>query len=216
MKRELVQSSDHDLVALLRRIGPVGLAGGLGDGPGFRVRFVGQESQQTVPVHEPARQRFSGCDLIAEVSLEFDEALGVSVRQVTLTNTGSEPTPPIRDLNAFYLPLKLDVGDQPFACSLGGGLTEGIYPPHAYRPERVCFGKARDWTPPNPSFTHWWVAQPFYVLESEPGGRSAVPYLPLILVGWNTDEGQVGLCAAMEWSGRWQMRFGAKKIVYPL
>jgi alpha-galactosidase len=59
------------------------------------------------------------------------------------------------------------------------------------------------------------VAQPFYALSSEEGGRSAVPYLPLMLVGWPLPAGkacgEIGLWAAMEWSGRWDLRFGATK-----
>jgi alpha-galactosidase len=148
---------------------------------------------------------------VAELAIEYDEELGLAVQQVTLINTGDEPTPPIRDVNAFYLPLNLDVGDLPYAYSYGGGLTDGIYPPRAYREERVSFGKARDWSPPAPTFTRWWVAQPFYTLSSEEGGRSAVPHLPLMLVGWPADGGEVGLWAAIEWSGRWDLRFGATK-----
>jgi hypothetical protein len=44
-------------------------------------------------------------------------------------------------VNALYLPLKLDVGDQPYAFSYGGGLTDGFYPPRAYRKVRFQNGE---------------------------------------------------------------------------
>jgi alpha-galactosidase len=207
--------SQNSLYGVLWRVGPAGLGTYLEDGPGFRMRFVGQEIQQAR--RDGTRYRFEGTGLVANVVIEHNAELGVAVQQVTLTNAGREPTPPIRDLNAFYLPLNLDVRDQPYAHSVGGGLTDGFYPPRAYREERVCFGKAREWTPPDPTFTRWWVAQQWYALTSEEGGRSAVPHLPLMLVGWRLPCGgslrpmEVGLWAAMEWSGRWQIRFGATR-----
>jgi alpha-galactosidase len=97
----------------------------------------------------------------------------------------------------------------PCASGFGGGLTDGFYPPRAYREETVCFGKAREWDPENPSFTRWWVAQRFYTLSSGPDGRSSNPHLPLMQAHWQTEEGEMGLWAGLEWSGRWEVQFGS-------
>ncbi len=212
MRKQLEKAgSGETLRDVLARIGPTELAPFLREGAGFEIQVNAPNVKMERIGGSGLRYRFTETGLVAEVAVEFSAELGTAVQAVTLTNEGQAPTPPLRALHAFYLPLEVKVKDAPYACGFGGGLTNGYYPPRAYRPEEVSFGKARPWEPDNPGFTRWWVAQRFYTLSSGPDGRSANPNLPLMLVGWQIPDGEVGLWAALEWSGRWEMQFGADR-----
>jgi hypothetical protein len=97
MRKALVRVGGQESISeVLRRIGPVELDTYLEDGPGFRVRFVGQEAQQAQKAETPRRYLFEGTGLAAHVAIEYNTELSVAVQHVTLTNTGYEPTPPSR------------------------------------------------------------------------------------------------------------------------
>ncbi|MBI3970478.1 MAG: alpha-galactosidase [Chloroflexi bacterium] len=206
---------------VLAAIGPVELAGFLREGPGFDVRFasppgspVGVPASATIePVDGvPGRYRVGASGIVADVAIEYSRELGAAVQQVTLTNESAVPSPPIRDLHAWAVPLEVFARNAPRACGFGGGQTHGFYPPRAYREEEVCFGEARRWEPVNPSFTRWITGRRTYILENEPGGRSSNPNLPLMQAGWSADGtadgGEVGLWGALEWSARWELHMG--------
>ncbi len=193
---------------ILSRLGPPGFGASLAGGPGFRLAAGRPAGGLEKVSGRSGRYRLTGTGVVADVTLEFDGELGVAVQSAKITNEGTEPSPPIRELDAFFLPSKVTVGDCPWACGFGGGLTDGFYPPRAYRPEELTFGKARAWKPAESSFTRWWTGKGQYELSSGPTGRSSNPSLPVMLVGWETADGPVGLWAALEWSGRWRLLFG--------
>jgi alpha-galactosidase len=149
-----------------------------------------------------------GTGLVGEVEIESDDGLGVAVQSVTVTNESSRPSPPIREIDAFWLPLEVFARDCPRAGGFGGGLTDGFYPPRAYRPEAVSFGEARRWLPASRGFHRWWTGKGRYELESIDSGRSSNPNLPVMWAGWRAPGGEVGLWAGLEWSGRWRLEFG--------
>jgi alpha-galactosidase len=195
---------------VLARIGPPEVAPFLAEGPGFDVRLAQGEAglARTRQADGRACYRLDGTDVVARVAVDFAATLGVAVQQVTLSNEGDGPSPPIRELHAFALPLGVYARHAPRACGLGGGQTNGFYPPRAYREEEVCFGEARPWEPVHPSFTRWNTGRRTFLLASEPGGRSSNPNLPLLQASWESEGGGVGLWAALEWSARWDLHFG--------
>jgi len=196
------------LCDVLTQAGPSAMGSFLVQGPGFRIA-VGQPGAglEQIP-QRPDCYRVAGTGIVARVRMECSQELGVVVQGVTLTNEGAGPAPSMRELDACSLGLSVTPGDRPWACGFGGGLTDGFYPPRAYRPEYVTFGKARAWTPVEPSFTRWWTGKGQYELTSGPTGRSSNPNLPIMLAGWETPAGPVGFWAGLEWSGRWRMLFG--------
>ena len=200
-------SAGETLRDVLVRIGPGALAAHLKEGDGFR---IGVASVQAWPRQEgpPGRYRIEGTDLVAEVAIEVASEYGVAVQTVTLTNEGSEPSPAINELEALMLPLAIRLKDRPTARGFGGGVTDGFYPPGAYREEQVCFGAARSWDPTDTRFSRWWTTKRWYTLTSGPQGRSSSRHLPLMQVMWEAAEAKVGLWAALEWSGRWQLQMG--------
>jgi alpha-galactosidase len=196
------------LQQVVSRLGPEGVGAFFRDGAGFDLRIAGVETSLERTSEEPARFRLGGTGLIATVEIEVAEELGVAVQAVTITNDSGEPSAPLWEIDAFCLPLNITVGDRPFACGYGGGLTDGFYPPKAYRPEAVTFGEARQWRPASRGFHRWWVGKGVYRLASIEAGRSSVPNIPLMQAGWRTSDGEIGLWAALEWSGRWSIEFG--------
>ncbi len=193
---------------VLARIGPPGMGEFLKEGAGFRLLFQALEAGPERMPDQPGRYSFEGTGLVADVKIEMSAALGVAVQSVTLTNPGAGPAPPIREIDAFHLPLTVVARRRPRACGFGGGLTDGFYPPRAYRPEEVCFGQGRDWLPAESTFNRWWTGKHTYTLESGADGRSSNPNLPLMVVSWDGASGQFGLWAALEWSGRWRLEMG--------
>lgn len=192
----------------LARIGPPGLGAFLEAGAGFRIVLAGGGAAPEPAPDGPGRYRLGGTGLVAEVTVTVAAELGVAVQSVTLTNERSAASPEIDLLDAFRLPLTVRLKDCPRACGFGGGTTDGFYPPRAYREEEVCFGQARPWEPARSSFTRWWTGKRWYTLTSGPDGRSSNPNLPLMQVGWDGPEGRLGLWAALEWSGRWELQMG--------
>ena len=189
-----------------------GLQPGLGEylagGDGFRIGVASPGAWPEAIEGQPGRYRIKGTDIVAEASIEIAADYGVAIQSVTLTNEGAVPSPAINELEAFFLPLAVRLADQPVARSLGGGKTEGFYPPGAYREEEVCFGAARQWDPESTKFSRWWTTKRRYTIHSGPRGRSSSTHVPILQVGWRTDGGLLGLWAALEWSGRWEMTMG--------
>ncbi len=208
MRKQLQPAHEGETLAgVLSRIGPRSAGNPLAWDPGFRL-VLAEGEDRIEAADGPGRYAVPGTGLVADVQVECSPEHGVAAQSVTLTNTGNAPSPRIREVEAFYLPLGVTVGDEPWACGFGGGLTDGFYPPRAYRPERVCFGKARDWLPRTIGFHRWWVGKGTYTLRSSPEGRSSNPNLPVLFAGWGEGGRRVGLWAAMEWSGCWRMEMG--------
>lgn len=208
MRKELEPVGVETLRDVLASLGPSALASLLEEGPGFRVVTGKPDAKLEREEGDAVRYRLTGTGVVAQVAIERSPELGVAVQRVSLTNEGPEPSVPIRELDAFFLQSSVIVGDRPWACGFGGGLTDGFYPPRAYRPEYVTFGKALDRVPAGTGFTRWWTGRGHYELTSGPTGRSSNPNLPVMLVGWETPAGPLGLWAALEWSGRWRLAFG--------
>ena len=192
----------------LGRMGPAEIAPFLRESPGFRLHFEGREAAAERTNPQAAEFRLAGTALVCRVEIELCGDLGVAVQAVTITNESAEPSPPIREIDAFFVPLEVHAADCPRAGSFGGGLTDGFYPPRAYRPEEVSFGEARQWVPASRGFHRWWVGKGRYEIESIEAGRSSNPNLPVMWACWRTPGGEVGLWAALEWSGRWRLEFG--------
>jgi alpha-galactosidase len=219
MREQLEQAqAGEQLGEALARIGPDGFQRFVNPGPGFLIQMDKPEAQLERLEGQPGRYRFAGTDLVALVRLEVSKRLQAVVQQVTLTNEGSQPSAAIRSIAAFHLPFEVLVKDEPLATGYGGGLTDGYYPPRAYREEAVHFGQARQWEPENPTFTRWWVGKRLFRLANDENGWSANPYLPLIIAAWNAgpagrsgSQSQAGVWAALEWSGRWEIQFGQEK-----
>ncbi|MFQ5808142.1 MAG: glycoside hydrolase family 36 protein [Armatimonadota bacterium] len=193
---------------VLGRIGPPELAPFLRADPGFRIRAEGSDDGIVRVTGDRLRYRLAGTEVSCDIAIELSPELGIAVQSATITNEGRRPSPPIRELHAFHLPLDVLVQHCPRAGGFGGGLTHGFYPPQAYRPEEVCFGQSREWEPTDPSFTRWWTGKRVYFLASGPDGRSSNPSLPLMHIGWESGDATLGLWAALEWSGRWEMQMG--------
>ena len=145
---------DQTLTDVLAQVGPPGLGAFLQAGAGFRVRLGGVDARAQ-RADGGRRYRLSGTDLVADVAIEVVGELGVAVQSVSLTNEGGERSPEIELLEPMFLPLTVRLKDCPVACGFGGGLTDGFYPPGAYRQQRVSFGKARDWDPTDSDFHRW-------------------------------------------------------------
>ncbi|MCC7358538.1 MAG: alpha-galactosidase [Anaerolineales bacterium] len=195
------------LPELLAGLGLPGHAA-LRPGPGFRLELGGRPAELERDPADPACYHLLGAGLTAQVVRQVFAELGVVTQQITLTNTGPAASPPLTALHVVWLPLDVQAAAAPYALSVGGGLTDGFYPPRAYRLDRVSFGQARDWEPPDPSFTRWWIGKRIYRLANDENGWSANPYLPLLLAGWQSAGGPVGLWAGLEWSARWELSFG--------
>ena len=211
MRASPVTPSPADtLPDLLARLGQPGHAALL-PGPGFLIEATSGPLALERDAANPAHYRLAGTDLTAQVELEVFQNHGVVAQQVTLTNDGHAASPPLRALHALWLPLEAFVQHSPYAMSVGGGLTDGFYPPGAYQVRQVSFGKSRDWEPQNTSFTRWWVSKRTYRLANEEAGWSSNPYLPLLLAGWNVPAGAAGLWAGLEWSARWELAFGTPR-----
>lgn len=207
MREELESAkADSTLQDVLRRIGPPQLGSFLAEGAGFRIRT---EEEPAPEASGAGVYLLQGTDLLVKRRLEYSKRLRTVKQRISITNTSDACSPPIRTLDVFHLPLTVLVKDGPWAHSLGGGLTDGFYPPRAYREDEVRFGLARPWEPDDPSFTRWWVARRFYRISSGPGGWSSSVSLPLLQIGWNGEDGEIGLWAALEWSGRWELEIAA-------
>jgi len=211
VRRQLQQvGSDRTLIDVLVGMGPEGLAEFLPAGPGFRIRAGGQDLPAERMDGPGRRFRLGATGLVAEVAVEADADLAAAVQAVTLTNEGAAPSPPINLLDAMFLATRVRLADLPEARSVGGGLTDGFYPPGAYRVQDISFGKARPWNPSNDSFSSWWTTKRRVTIESSPAGRSSNPHLPLMLFGWQSSAGLLGLWTALEWSGRWEIQLGTE------
>ena len=195
---------------VLARLGPGGADEFLKDAPGFRFRAPDADLTPERIDDTATRFRLGETGLIAHVTIEFSGELGVAVQAVRITNESVQPSPAIKEIDAFFLPLEVTAGDCPRACGFGGGLTNGFYPPRAYRPEEVSFGEARDGVP-GVGYHRWWLGKGRYQLDSLESGRSSSPNLPVMFVGWGAPGGETGLWAALEWSGRWRLMFGSER-----
>ncbi|MHC4715820.1 MAG: alpha-galactosidase [Planctomycetota bacterium] len=211
MRRQLeAVESGKDLRDVIVEMGPKGIGDFLKAGAGFRVRAAGKDLTAEPIGGDARRYRLSGTDMVAEVGLEVGPDLAVAVQSVTLTNEGAQPAPPINLLDAMFLATRVRLKDLPRACGFGGGLTDGFYPPAAYRPEELVFGKGRDWDPADSAFHRWWTTKRRFTLESGPTGRSSNPHLPLMHFAWQSPAGLIGLWTALEWSGRWEIQLGTE------
>ena len=211
MRKQMEQArADQTLRDVLVEMGPAGLGELVQTGCGFRVRAVGEDLRAEALPEHPRRYRLVGTDLAAEVGIEFCGELGAAVQAVTLTNEGDEPSPPINLLDAVLLWLNVRVRHDSWACGFGGGLTDGFYPPAAYRPEEVTFGKLRNWNPAKSCFARWWTSKRGLTLGSGPTGRSSNPHLPLMHFGWASGGTEMGLWMALEWSGHWLIQAGTE------
>ena len=207
MTRRLEAAADGETLRdVLAGFGPAELADYLKPGGGFRLHSPDADLQPLA--QGPGRYRLGHTGLVATVEMEVSPDHGVAVQTVTLTNEGSEPSPPINELEALHLPLTVRLADRPRARGIGGGVTDGFYPPGAYREEQVSFGAARDWDPTESKFSRWWTTKRWYTLTSGPQGRSTSRYLPLMQVAWQASQAELGLWAALEWSGRWLLQMG--------
>lgn len=210
MRRQLDRAQPGETLRdALARIGPDELAPFLKDAAGFRLDVPGADSTPRPIPGEGTRFRLGETGLVADVEIEFSQELAAAVQSVTITNESPSPCPPIGRLDAFLLPLDVAARDCPRACGFGGGLTDGFYPPRAYRAEQVGFGEAREWTPGG-GFHRWWTGKGRYELESIESGRSSNPNLPVMFVGWGPAPGTLALWAALEWSARWHLTFGSE------
>ena len=202
--------SDRSLIDVLVGMGPEALGEFLPAGPGFRIRAGGQDLPAERMDGPGRRYRLGATGLVADVAVEADADLAAAVQAVTLTNEGPEPSPPIQLLDAMFLATRVRLAHTPEARRVGGGLTDGFYPPGAYRVEDISFGKARDWDPTDTAFNRWWTTKRRVTLESSPEGRSSNPHLPLMPFAWQGPAGVLGLWAALEWSGRWEIQLGTE------
>src|SRR5262245_55702429 len=91
----------------LVRIGPPEVAPFLLDGPGFGLRLSdgAAEVERIAADGAGPRYRLAGTAVLARAAVEYSAPLGTAVQQVTLTNEGAMPSPPLRELHAFALPL---------------------------------------------------------------------------------------------------------------
>ena len=84
MRKALAKAGSRDLLCdVLRRVGPERIGAYLTDGPGFRVRFVGQEDQRVQ--RDGTRYWFEGTSLAADLAIEYDDELGLAVQQIGAT-----------------------------------------------------------------------------------------------------------------------------------
>jgi hypothetical protein len=229
MRRELRKAEIHKTMRdMLIELGPASMATYLREGPGrtgssprapgrdlpgkLSPGFMLQIDRETAEVEEVSdhekRYRIKGTRIAVGVEIEYSNELATLVQSVTLTNEGKEASGPISSLYCFHIPLNVRVKDRPVVMSVGGGSTKGFYPSPAYREELISFGYPMEWEDPSPTFTRWWMAQRFYKMTSGDEARSSSDYCPVLLSGWNGDGGIVGIWAAMEWSGRWEMEMG--------
>ena len=127
---------------LLSRIGLLGgqrfvdsLRGAHGDesGPGFRLRAAGRRCTAVLLDEAAGLYRVGDTGVEARVTIDVNEEYGAAVQRITLTNTGDEASPPFSLLDGFHIPLDVTVGQAPTVCAVGGGPTNGFYPPRAYR-----------------------------------------------------------------------------------
>ena len=209
MRRQLKEAMPGETLRdVLGRIGPARMAGSLREGPGFRLEVDAPDAAPQRTGGQAAEFRLGRTGLVARARIELREELGAAVQEVTITNESAETCPAIQRIDAFFLPLEVAAGNCPRAGSFGGGLTDGFYPPRAYRPEEVGFGEARQWLPASRGFHRWWTGKGVYQIESIESGRSSNPNLPVMWATWRGPEGPVGLWAGLEWSGRWRLEFG--------
>jgi len=104
----------------------------------------------------------------------------------------------------FYVALDVSLAHRPWARALGGGTTQGLYPPDAYRENLVAFGAAGPRTSlADPRARH---TSRDFLITSGKDGRSSSKDFPILQFGWYSPAGPVGIWLAMEWSGTWSLR----------
>ncbi|GAG50594.1 unnamed protein product, partial [marine sediment metagenome] len=142
MRRSLEPASaGATLRSTIAMLGPKGIEEWLRKSPGIALRINRTSPAITLIEARPGRFAVEGTSIEIEVKLSFSTELSSIVQSVTLTNTGSEQSPPLERTDAFSVPLEVRVRDGIRAMSIGGGTTKGYYPPPCYREEQVTFGK---------------------------------------------------------------------------
>ncbi len=151
------------------------------------------------------REDLPATDLTAHVkTTSVSEALQVMRQEVTIENHGECRSARFDSVAPFYVSLDVSIMDRPWARALGGGTTQGFYPPPAYQESLVAFGAAG----PRIAF-----ADPRgghrsrdFAISSGQDGRSSNKDLPILQFGWDSKTGPVGLWLAIEWSGTWSLQ----------
>ena len=193
---------------LIEQLGPAGIAQQLRESAGFRIQIERKDAAITAIPGRPGAYSVGDSGIEAQVSLAFSAELQTFAQSVILTNTAGEPSAPITRVDVFDIPLEVRVADRLEAMAIGGGTTHGYYPTPAYREEHITFGKPLQWEDPKPSFTRYWVARRFYRVKSDATSLSSVERWPVMLTGWEGQDGLVGLWASLVWSGRYEIELG--------
>ena len=194
-----------DLRAALSALGVPALGRFLREGLGFRVVARGAGASWR---REGELWRLEGTGLAVRPKVATVGSHGVAVQSLTLTNEDAHPSPPISVLDVLHLPLTVRMKDAPRAWAFGNGMAEGIYPSRAFNEVEVCFGRACQSDPKSQQWTRWWTGKRWFTLGE---GRSTFDrsmYLPILQVDWEDEGGAIGLWAALEWSGRYDLQFG--------
>lgn len=130
--------------------------------------------------------------LHAAVTIEPDPDYSAARLQVRLTNTTDRASIPMSALKPVALEFPILDPKNIQVRSVGGGLTNAFYPPHAYRDNTVAFrpgGSQR------------------FRIESGPDGRSSNRDLPFLQMTAGGAE-SAGLIVALEWSAQWYQEIG--------
>ncbi len=199
-----------DPVRAIQAVAPADLAKLMKPGPGFRIEIAGmpaglQPLEQGSSAQEPSLWRYvhEGTRVEAECRLEVDEAYGVAVMQVAVTNRGRQP---VTLSECESLSLRLEQPQDGWRCLQADGceprrVHDHDYPPRQFRLWESC---SLDWR---------WALD-----LQETGGRSSSRYVPLAMIAAGMDEGAPGLWVGLEWSANWaiNMRLDRDTGIYTL
>lgn len=183
------------LTKILAKVAPEPLRGRLLSGNGYLVEIDGPVSWKLVKVKQNGQGQWvftyeSSANLKAITTIALNSDYGAAIYQTTLSNTGLNPSKPIKNLWSMRLVID-DIKTTPRVLSCGGGAHSERYPP------RGTFYNRYD-------LMHFPHPGPQIHFE-EATEWSSNATLPILMVSPDIEWDAPGLFFGQEWSAPWNV-----------